>query len=417
MQHFIGNNDFEKCFDFYKWSAPFFDTPKDVVRYVDSLGLSGKILKRINVIGCGYDPGRTNNGLLYRKLKEAGFEPQYDENDINWYRWYENYPNKDKILVPWSVRLCEPIQFVFEDNTTFEILPTESGGARIGVNSIPADISDGLNRSDFNGDIFFEEILGRKFEFFSMRVIETGKHYIDTYSLDSEKPYIETRHEYLFRISFGYPYKMTFVQTFGSWYRAELAGSGHDVNVPYSRVLASKIVHADDQIMIINGRDTGGTFRILPISLERNSDEKEWLIDGYGISIDEGDVEEFLTEFLYRFFDPKIQERDEYDSRSFDWYGGNLFTFDALKTMLEEIRVACWLLENDYDNSVLSEVKSHFSWHYYTEKHKSDLTENELNELRKNRVPAAVDFYNRFCTRMENMMMLPGKNAISFAGP
>ena len=85
--------------------------------------------------------------------------------------------------------------------------------------------------------------------------------------------------------------------------------------------------------------------------------------------------------------------------------------------MLEEIRTACRLLENDYDNSVLSEIKAHFSWHYYTEKHKGELTDNELNELRKNRVPAAIDFYNRFCARMENMMLLPGKNAISFAGP
>ena len=108
MQHFIGNNNFEKCFDFYKWSAPFFDTPKDVVRYVDSLGLSGKILKRINVIGCGYDVGRTNNGLLYRKLKEAGLEPEYDENDINWYRWYEDYPNKDKILVTAKIGSLKP---------------------------------------------------------------------------------------------------------------------------------------------------------------------------------------------------------------------------------------------------------------------------------------------------------------------
>ena len=32
-------------------------------------------------------------------------------------------------------------------------------------------------------------------------------------------------------------------------------------------------------------------------------------------------------------------------------------------------------------------------------------------------LPAAVDFYDHFCTRMENMMMLPGKDAISFEGP
>ena len=417
MIQYMGNGNFDQKFDYYTWSAPFFDTPREVVRYICEMNLSGKVLRRINMIGCGDNAGYTDTGLLYQKLREAGLEPEYNENDDHWNNWYCNYPDKEKILVPCCVHLCEPIQFIFEDGTTLEILPTESGGARIGVNSIPADISDGLNRSNFNGNVFFKEILGRKFESFSLSVTETKKQYVNENSLNCEFPYTETRHKYHFQISFGYPYEIALIQTLESWYCVELLENLRAMNVPYSRIQASRKAFETKQIMIVNGRGGGGTFWILPINLDRTEEESDWLMDGYGISIDDIYVAEFLSEFLYRYFDPDIQEREEYEENSFDWYGGNLYSFDSIKKMVEDIRTVCRMLENDYSNPALTDIKSQWSWYPYSDKRVDELSKKEIDSLRKHVVPVALDFYNRFCDRMENMMQIPGVNAISFAGP
>ena len=46
-----------------------------------------------------------------------------------------------------------------------------------------------------------------------------------------------------------------------------------------------------------------------------------------------------------------------------------------------------------------------------------EFTPEEINELRKNVVPTAADFYERFCSQMDNMLKIPGNNIMSFAGP
>lgn len=409
MEHIIGNGNFDGRFDFYKWSAPFFDTPEEVVRYVDSLNLEGKVLKRINTIGCGDNPGKTRNGLLYRKITEAGIELSGE--------WWHTYPNLDKVMVPCSVSLCEPIQFIFDDASSFEILPTESGGARVGINSIPHDISDGLNRSDFNADNFFKQLHGMRFDSFSVSVTETRRHYINKYSCWEENTYVEHHHDYRFDISFGYPYSMTLFQSGGGWYDAELTQSSSDVNVPYSRVLSARKSTENDWVIISNGCGWGGSFWVWPTRLGEETQPYEWVMSCYGISIDESDIAKFLEPFLYKYFDSHIQIREDFESNDFDWYGNNLYSFDSVKMLLNEIRKVCFLLENDYDNAALNGIKSNFHPNLNKQKAASETTEADIIELRKQHVTVAIDFYSRFCERVENMMQIPGKNAISFYGP
>ena len=89
----------------------------------------------------------------------------------------------------------------------------------------------------------------------------------------------------------------------------------------------------------------------------------------------------------------------------------------SIRKMIQEIRTVCWQLENDYNNPILENIKSHFQWYSYRNQQKDTWSEKEINEAKKNRIPVAIDFYERFCSQMESMMLLPGKNAISFAGP
>ena len=88
-----------------------------------------------------------------------------------------------------------------------------------------------------------------------------------------------------------------------------------------------------------------------------------------------------------------------------------------MKKMIEEIRRTVIMLKEDYDNPTLDEVKSLWTYYQYTNKSKDELTAEEVNELRKNAVPVAIDFYERFCKRIENMLKIPENDIISFAGP
>ena len=53
----------------------------------------------------------------------------------------------------------------------------------------------------------------------------------------------------------------------------------------------------------------------------------------------------------------------------------------------------------------------------YTEKRYNKLSAEEKNEIQLIHSPVAIDFYERFCHRMENMLKIPGRNIMSFAGP
>ena len=90
-----------------------------------------------------------------------------------------------------------------------------------------------------------------------------------------------------------------------------------------------------------------------------------------------------------------------------------------MKLMVSDIRRAIHLILEDYDNFELEEIKSYWSYYRYSSgnKAKDELTPEEINELRKNVVPTAVDFYERFCSQMDNMLKIPGNNIISFVGP
>ncbi len=405
-----GNNLFNGCFDFFEWSAPYYENPQEVLHRLLPVAAKGRIIKSIRVIGLADDIGITNNGLLYQRIKDAGNDP--GDN------WMNTYPNLDSIQVPWEVKACEPVQLVFDDGNTLEILPIEKGGARIAENSIPTDISDGLNHSNFDGNLFFSEALGRRLQSVILYVDKHIKQYIEHHTAAGQKPYEEIRTAYRICLRLEYPYEINLVQTWESWYRIQMSGSGWDTQVPYARVKsAQKNV---DQIYIVNGRGSGGDFWIVPLCSNESDDEKHVFFDNYGMSIDDYDLHEFLSEFLYKYYDPSIQETDHFDSesvRTFDWYGRNLYSFENMRKMLQDIRGAAELLLSDYDNPKLSAIKSNYSWYRYTSKHKDELTDAEINELRKNQVPIAVDFYLRFVKRMESMMKLPGCDMVSFAGP
>ena len=85
--------------------------------------------------------------------------------------------------------------------------------------------------------------------------------------------------------------------------------------------------------------------------------------------------------------------------------------------MLDDIYQVMRMIREDYDNPELSKIKAHWPLYPYTKKRRDELSEMEINEVRKKVVPDALLFYERFCARMENMLKIPGNDIMSFAGP
>lgn len=407
MFEYGGNNHFNKRFDFFEWSAPYYENPKEVYIALNKLNLKGKNLLTINAIGAVGDVGNTGGTSLYQTITNAGI----DLGD----NWWEEYPQMNKVRIPWTFELCEPIQFVFDDHTSLEILPIEDGGARIGFNSIPVGMVNGLNDSGIKAGEFFRELKGKKLRNIELKIKRNEVETVDDFWLRQEKPYKEIRTEYVIQLDFEYPYTLEIAQDWQSWYEVRCKGNWDQERVPYERkTIACK---TSEIPTIVNGRDGGGTFWIIGISSkeERISDIPN--LDCFGMSIDDMIVSEYLSEFLYKYFDPSIQERNEYDESGFDWYGGNLYTFETMRKMLDDIYATIDLLQTDYNNPQLDKIKSHWPIYKYTEKSHDELSDEELNELRKNHVPIAISFYERFCLRMENMLKIPGNDLMSFAGP
>ena len=174
-----GNNQFDNRFDFFEWSAPYYNSPNEVMLAIMELPIIGKTVKDIKVIGFVDNPTATQAALLGETLVNAGIELE----DC----WWENYTNLANVLIPWEVEACEPIQLIFDDNTTLEILPTERGGARIAMNSIPVEIVDGLNQSNFIANKYFAEIIGKTLESFNISVKNTQEYSINSYNVNRKK--------------------------------------------------------------------------------------------------------------------------------------------------------------------------------------------------------------------------------------
>ncbi|MBE6582179.1 MAG: hypothetical protein E7648_02815 [Ruminococcaceae bacterium] len=405
MFKYGGNNNFCGRFDFFEWSAPYYETPKEVYKALEKTGVIGKKLVAINAIGsCNINS--LGELYLYDTITAAGVEL----GDL----WWEEYEKLDKVLVPWRFSMCEPIQFVFDDKTTLEIMPTQSGGARIGKNSIPAGLVNGLNHASINATDFFEELICKKLKDINIEIKSHQTEYINRYNVDDHKKYKETRKHYSIKFDFDYPFDLDITQAWTGWYGVG-ARDNYSDRIPYERVKRSTITH--EYVEIVNGRDGGGTFWIVCANTNEKNKARVPSLDCFGISIYDGDVSQFLSEFLYRYFDPSVQKREEYDEEGFDWFGINLYTFDSIRRMISDIKRVQEMIQYDYDNSALDSIKSHWSVYRYTDKTKNDLTAEEINELRKRVVPVAVDFYERLCKRLEQMLDIPGNNVMSFAGP
>ena len=157
------------------------------------------------------------------------------------------------------------------------------------------------------------------------------------------------------------------------------------------------------EIGIVDGHDSSSYFWIMPVRVIDYKDSAR--LDSVAemrsaeISIEECDVDQYLTPFLYKYFDEELKaNKKRRDVTGFEWYlEHNFFTYDSIRNILGDIKDTIEAFSSGRGTE-------------YTKKLKETNTEIEL----------IVDFYHRFIYRMEYMMCVgkeKGFDLISFMGP
>ena len=202
-----------------------------------------------------------------------------------------------------------------------------------------------------------------------------------------------------------------------------------------------------EEIRIVDGHDSSSYFWIMPVRVIDDSDTND--LDNVAemksveISIEEDDVNQYLTPFLYQYFDEELEaNKKRVEDRwtdddgnvqatyisGFEWYlTHNFYVFDSIQKMLDDIRDTSEALLTGRETEYTMKLREKRGWATYELLYAKDLSDEQVKDYNAKRpkedrteVNLIVDFYQRFIYRMEYMMRVgaeKGYNLISFMGP
>lgn len=190
-----------------------------------------------------------------------------------------------------------------------------------------------------------------------------------------------------------------------------------------------------------------GSFCIQPVRVidfsDTNGIDNVAEMKGVGISIEEDDVNQYLTPFLDKYFDNELEankkrveycreddegnEQVEYVS-DFEWYSThNFYTFSTITSLLNDIKDTMDALSSGRKNEYTDKLKEKRGWATNKLIYSKYLSDEEIEEYNNNRptkddteAELIIDFYQRFIYRVEYMIKVgkeKGYNLISFMGP
>jgi len=197
------------------------------------------------------------------------------------------------------------------------------------------------------------------------------------------------------------------------------------------------------EIEIINGHNGSSYFGIQPVRVidfsDTNDIDNVAKMESAEISIEEDDVDQYLTPFLDKYFDNELEankKRIDYCSDAdnisyvcgFEWYiTHNFYTHNSIKNMLNDIRDTMNALSSGRKNEFTDKLKEKRGWATFQLCYAKGWTEEQIKKYNDNRpkeddteVKLIIDFYERFIYRMEYMIKVgeeKGYNLISFMGP
>ena len=201
------------------------------------------------------------------------------------------------------------------------------------------------------------------------------------------------------------------------------------------------------EIGIVDGHDGSSYFWIKPVRVidYTNTDSLDSVAEMQSneISIEENDVNQYLTPFLYKYFDDELEANKKrgYDCwvdddgnervshvEGFEWYlTHNFFTFDSIENILKDISDTISALSSGRETEYTAKLREKRGRATYQLLYAKNLNEDQVREYNSNRpkednteIELIIDFYHRFIYRMEYMMRVgkeKGYDLISFMGP
>ena len=197
------------------------------------------------------------------------------------------------------------------------------------------------------------------------------------------------------------------------------------------------------EIEIIDGHNGSSYFWIRPVRIidfsDTNGIDNVAEMGNIEISIEEDDVDQYLTPFLDKYFDNELEaNKKRIDNCSdadnisyvsgFEWYlTHNFYTYSSIKNMLNDIRDTMNALSFGRKNEFTDKLKEKRGWATFQLCYAKGWTEEQIKVYNDNRpkeddteVELIIDFYERFIYRMEYMIKIgeeKGYNLISFMGP
>ena len=201
------------------------------------------------------------------------------------------------------------------------------------------------------------------------------------------------------------------------------------------------------EIGIVDGHHSSSYFWIMPVRIvdDTNTDSIDNVAEmkSVEISIEENDVFQYLTPFLYTYFDDNLDankkrvedlwiddngiEHATYVS-GFEWnLTYNYYTYDSMAKILKDIRDTVDALTAGRETEYTVKLRGKRGWAAYQLLYARDLSEEQIKAYNDNRpteddteVELIIDFFQRFLYRMEYMMRVgkeKGYDLISFMGP
>jgi len=308
-----GTNEFNGFFDPYIWSAPVFETPEEVAEEFNRISFSNKTLSCIRFIGSGQNIGACDAQFL-----------------------------SEEETCPRCIEVCEPMQFVFTDGSTFDFQPLEGGGARIACNSIPTEISEGLNQSDFDANMLFgDTVIDAKIHLEEFKEIKTQTTELFNRNGYGElpEPTVSSEYRYIFCLCKSYRFHtLQISQKQEAWYTVLLLpNESHASDLSSEEVRNLRI--PTGQIPLFPGFDRRDSYWFFPISKEEDWRSLLHTPQVYArfplcVWLDE---EQLLSDLLLSYFRDEDQA-SWYDGLGINFMDANLYSFETMTEIIRRLR-------------------------------------------------------------------------------
>jgi hypothetical protein len=151
------------------------------------------------------------------------------------------------------------------------------------------------------------------------------------------------------------------------------------------------------EISIVDGHDGSSYFWIQPVRVidfsDTNGIDNIAEMKSVEVSIEEDDVNQYLTPFLYKYFDNELDANKKrvefYDNEveeisyvnGFEWYlTHNFYTYSSITSMLEDIKDTIDALSSGRETEFTAKLKEKRGWATYEIVYARDISDEQIKE-------------------------------------